>query len=301
MPATFLINDPRWTWREWLKTELGSRPLVCLNVADADHGPPGRVFLMREGKVRDWRLVGSVYANRNPVDLVSGAQSLIAQAGGDCVVLGFEMHEAPVIRQMAIAVAEAAEASEILAPTGSSFVHDSWPSLVFQIEVAEALPEAAKLAQRRARWLEMLESCSEHSVSLDKVGVYGVRLGGGTRLQGHPYADLGTYVEKYGSTMLVVTESEPWEDLVTEAMNLAHVRNVVFVSPNAYNGLVCSFVRGTGEDFGIGVIKQVDFELRELTVLNTAVAPAPLRMVRIGSIRIDLDGKELGETKPWAV
>lgn len=301
MATTFLINDPRWTWREWLKTSLGDRPLVSLNVADADHGPPGRVFLMRGGKVRSWRLVGSVYANRNPVDLVAGAQTLISQAGNGCVVLGFETHESPILRQMALAIAETSGFDEILAPTGSVFVHDPWPISVAQIDIPEALPDAAKLAQRRARWLEMLESCSEHTISLDKVGVYGVRFGSGTRLHGHPFSDIGPYVEKYGSTMLVVTDSEPREDLLAEATNLAHVRNIAFVSPTSYNGLICSFVRGNGEDFGIGMIKSIDFETREIAVLNTAVAPAPLRMIRVGSIRIDADGKELGETKPWAV
>lgn len=301
MKATFLINDPKWTWREWLKTELRDRPFVCLDVSDADHGPAGRVFLMRDGKVRSWRLVGSVYSNRNPVDLLAGGMRLLAEAGPDPVVLGFQMHESPVLRQMALAVAESLGSGEALAPTGSPFVHDQWPVGVTQVSLPESLPEAARLAQRRARWLEMLEAGTEHIVSLDKVGVYGARLGSGSRMHGHPFTDLGPYVERYGNTLLVVTEGSPNEDLLNEAGNLAHTRNVAFVSPRAYDGTLCSFVRGTGEDFGIGIVKAIDFETREMTVINTAVAPAPVRMVRIGSIRIDLDGKETGETKPWAV
>lgn len=301
MPATFLINDPKWTWREWLKTHLGERPFLCLDVSDADHGPAGRVYLLREGKVRSWRLVGSVYSNRNPVDLLAGGLRMLSEAGPDVVVLGFQMRESPVLRQMSLALAECLGGGVALAPTGSSFVHDVWPFEVSQVTLPEALPDAALLAQRRARWLDMLEQATEHAVSLDKVGVYGTRIGCGTRLHGSPFSELGVYVERYGSTLLVVSDHEPADDLLQEAGNLAHTRHVSLVSPYSFDGLLCSFVRGSGEDFGIGVIKGIDFEAREMTVMNTAVAPAPVRMVRIGSVRIDMDGKESGETKPWAV
>ncbi len=300
MPATLLVTDPRWTWRDWLKQNLADRDYVCLDVADADHGPAGRVFLLRNGKVRDWRLVGSVYANRNPVDLLVSAQRLISEAENP-VISTFEMRESPVLRQMALAIAEVAGASEILVPEGSSFVHEPWPVAATPTQIKEDLPSAAVLAHRRSRWLEMLESCSRHTLELDHIGLYGVRLGSGRRLHGAPFDSLGLQVEVYGQTLLVVTDHEPGEDAASDALNLAHATKLHLVSPEAYNGLVCSFVRGDGEDFGIGVVEQIDFEKRTASFLNTAVAPAPVRLVRIGSTRIDDTGKETGETKPWAV
>jgi polynucleotide 5'-kinase involved in rRNA processing len=147
----------------------------------------------------------------------------------------------------------------------------------------------------------MLEGCSEHVLELDHIGIHGVRLGCGQRLHGAPFDELGTHVEVYGSTLLVVTDHDLDEQTAGEALNLAHATKLHLVSPTAYDGLVSSFVRGTGEDFGIGVVKGIDFLERKATFLNNAVAPAPVKSVRIGSLRIDETGKETGETKPWAV
>ena len=301
MPATLLVADPKWTWRDWLKSDLADRDFVCLDLSDADHGPPGRVFVLQKGKVRAWRLVGSVHAQRNPTDLLVGALDMLSHAGRDPVVLTFQMRETPVLRQMALALAEAVKPAEILVPEGSAFLHEPWPVATQTVTIETALPENARAAQRRARWLEMLESCVEHEVELDHVGLMGVRLGSGRRLHGAPFDELGVRVESYGSTLLVVSEKQIDEVVAGEALNLAHATNLALVAPTAYDGLLCSFVRGTGEDFGIGVIKSIDFASRTAAVLNTAVAPAPVRALRIGSLRIDSTGKETGETRPWAV
>jgi polynucleotide 5'-kinase involved in rRNA processing len=128
-----------------------------------------------------------------------------------------------------------------------------------------------------------------------------VRLGSGQRLHGSPFDSLGSHVELYGQTLLVVGDQVPDDRSAGEALNLAHASKLHLVSPRSYDNLVCSFVRGTGEDFGIGVIREIDFVERRAVVFNTAVAPAPVRNVRVGSLRIDATGKETGETKPWAV
>lgn len=296
-----LVADPRWSWRTWLKDNLGQRDLVCLDVSNADFGPPARVFLLREGKVRDWRFVGSVYPQRNPVDLLIGASDLVGKAAEDAVVLSFEVHEMPLHRQMLLALSEGAMIKEVLVPEGSQLLHEPWLIESEQVCLPEALPESAQTAQRRSRWLEMFEGCSEHVLELDHIGLHGVRLGSGKRLHGTPFDDLGVHVEVYGSTLFVVTDHDVDEQTAGDALNLAHATKLSLVSPATYEGLLCSFVRGSGEDFGIGVVQSIDFQERKATFFNNAVAPAPVRSVRIGSLRIDETGKETGETKPWAV
>ncbi|MCH7944446.1 MAG: hypothetical protein IIC73_00290 [Armatimonadetes bacterium] len=301
MDATLLIADPRWTWREWLKENLDGRDLVCLDVSDADHGPPGRVFLMREGKVRSWRFVGTVVAARNPVDVLAGGLRLAREASDDAVVLSFDVGDSPLLRQMALALAESVGAASVLIPSGSGLESEPWPVNPEWTELAEALPETVRIAQRRSRWLEVIEACDEHTLQLDEVGLYGVRLGSGERLTDPPFDKLGLHVEVCGPVLHVVSDEEPDETLVAEALNLSHASRLNLVSPNSYDGLVCSFVRGGGEDFGIGVVRSIDFEARRASFLSTAVAPAPVTAVRIGAVRIDETGKELGEARPWTV
>lgn len=301
MAKTLLIADPKWTWREWLKENLGSRDFVCLDVSDADHGPAARVFFMQKGKVRKWRLVGTVASMRNPVDLLAGAYDMLGSCSDDAVVLSFEIRRTPVLRQMGLALAETIGVSEVVVPEGSELIGEPWVVAPWAVDLGEELPETAMVAQRRSRWLEMLEGCDEHEISLDDVGLYGARLGSGERLKGSPFDELGEHVEVCGSVLHVVSDKEPDESLVGDAMNLSHATRLNIVSADEYNGLICSFVREVGEDFGIGVIKSIDFKSRKAVFLNNAVAPAPVKTVRIGAVRIDEKGKETGEVKPWTV
>ncbi len=301
MDATLLIADPRWTWREWLKDNLGARDLVCLDVADADHGPPARVFLMREGKVRSWRLAGTIAAARNPIDVLTSGLQFAREASEGAVVLSFAVGGSPLLRQMALALADSVGASSVLIPAGSGLEDEPWPVDPESTELADALPETVRTAQRRSRWLEVIEGCDEHVLQLDDIGLYGVRLGSGERLTEPPFDELGQHVEICGGVLHVVSDDEPDERLVGDALNLSHASRLNLVAPNAYDGLVCSFVRAGGEDFGIGVVKSFDFKDRKATFLSTAVAPAPVTAVRIGAVRIDETGKELGEVRPWTV
>jgi polynucleotide 5'-kinase involved in rRNA processing len=202
---------------------------------------------------------------------------------------------------MAMSLVETIDVSEVFIPEGSVFLHEPWPLVAGAVALPKSLPIAAQLAHRRARWLEMLEGCSEHRLSLDHLSLAGVRLGSGRRLRGAPFDEMGVHVEVYGQSLLVITDHEPDEQTIGDALNIAHASKLHLVAPDAYDSLTCSFVRGMGEDFGMGVVQSVDWEKREITVLNTAVAPAPVRCIRIGSTRIDDTGKETGETKPWAV
>src|SRR5690349_3934190 len=126
MPATLLVTDPGWTWRDWLKSNLLGRDYVCLDVADADHGPAGRTYLLQGDKVRAYGFVGSVFANRNPVDLLVSTDRILRHAT-DPIVACFELRESPVLRQMALALAESLNPERILVPNGSMFLHEPWP------------------------------------------------------------------------------------------------------------------------------------------------------------------------------
>jgi hypothetical protein len=65
--------------------------------------------------------------------------------------------------------------------------------------------------------------------------------------------------------------------------------------------LLCSFANQEGEDFGIGMIRGIDFVTGVAQVACTAVPPAPARILRIGGLRVDPNGNELGEARPWQV
>jgi polynucleotide 5'-kinase involved in rRNA processing len=98
---------------------------------------------------------------------------------------------------------------------------------------------------------------------------------------------------------MVVTRAEIEDKGVSRALDMSGSSKMHMVLADAYNGVLCSLTRQDGEDFAIGFVESIDWENLTMQVLSTAVPPAPVRIVRLGSIRIDRAGRELGEVAPW--
>lgn len=298
MPRTLLIGHPKYSWREWVKANTAMGDLVMLDPANTDFGAPCRVCLIRAGKVIAWRLTGVIDPQRNPLAWMNAAYFLLSQAEGSFTVLFPAMRLSPVLRQMMLGMAQNIRAERILVPSGSRFEHQPWPIGAEVEELPEAFPVMVQEAQRRARWLELLERSTEHEVDLSKVGIEGARMGSGWRLK---HADFSDWGEVSGGVLHVITDRELEEDEIARAMNLTHSNRLSMVRPETYEGLVCSFGRQKGEDFGMGIIQRFDPEQNVMTIQADAVAPAPVHLLRIGQERVDSNGRETGPVGLWAV
>jgi len=285
---TLLVSDHRFTWREWLRAQTCD--VVCLDPTDADHGPACRAFLLRAGKVRDWRLIGSVDPLRNPIGIFSAAWTHVAQAGQGAVVQLFAPKTSPVLRQLALAISQRVSAEQILVPLGSGLENMGWPIGAEVIELPAAFPAMVLESQRRARWLEMLEASEMHEIDLADVTIDGARLGSGTRID---LPDWAGWAERTGTVLHMVGEGDLSDGQAARYLDQVHASRISFVSPAEYEGLVCSFSSQEGEDFGIGVVEKFVPERRLMRIRCTAVAPAPVRLLRIGTLRIDSSGREL--------
>jgi polynucleotide 5'-kinase involved in rRNA processing len=174
--------------------------------------------------------------------------------------------------------------------------------LPFSVYWVEGLPASAtshaQAAKRRGRWIECLESCETHSLNLAEVKIEGTRLGSGV-----PTPNLGGgihYAESCGGTLLLAARDALDDHAVAEALDTAHARRAVVVNPSHYIGLVCSFAKEDGTDFGIGRLTDIDFASQVLTCRTTAVAPAKVPVLKLGGMRIDETGRELPAPVPWS-
>lgn len=296
MGRTLLVGHSGSTWRERLKDS--TRDWVCLDPRDADHGPPGRVFWLSGGKVKSWRLIGSVDVSRNPVGYVSAAFDLLGKAPGDSVVSLFPVRQTPLYKQLALEIAQIVSPEEIIVPTGSGLFELGWPVGAAEQDSDPGFPQLVLEAQRRARWLEMFENSVEHEVDLRNVSVLGSRLGSGQTVSIKGW--LG-WAELTGNVLHLVGDQDPTENEVSAMLDLVHANRLSLVSPKAYQGLLCSFSSQTGEDFGIGTIEEFLPERGLLRILCTAVAPAPVRILRLGTLKLDKSGREVIDVKPWSL
>lgn len=292
MPRTLLVGHRGFNWHPWLK-DVDSDVLVA-DPRDANHGPPGRVTLARAGRNLEWAFVGTLDPARNPIRLLA-ASSQMAQRD-DIHVQMFAVENSPVCRQLARALAETVSPDRILVPAGSGLHLLGWPIGPEEAEIPESLPALVLEAQRRARWLEFVESATEHAVDLNVVAVDGARLGSGDRV--HLPGWTG-WAEVTSHTLHLVGDEPPVEAKNLSWLDMTHTSKVSHLTPAAYEGLVCALSHSDGEDFGLGIVQRFDPVRGLLTVLSNAVAPAPVRLLRLGSLRVEPSGRELGESKPW--
>jgi hypothetical protein len=254
--------------------------------------------VLAEGRVRRWTLIGTVDPLRNPVAVLNAAWQLSVSAPPEATALLFNVRSTPVLRQLALAIAQSVVPDRILVPRGSGLERLGWPVGAEETEVAEAFPHVVIEAQRRARWLETAEQSEEHDVDLTKVTVDGARLGSGVRVELPGWAG---WSEVSGGVLHLVGEREVTEEEAGQYLDQAHAARVSVVTPASYNGLVCSFASQEGEDFGIGFVREFLPERRLMKVRCTAVAPAPVRILRLGALRVDDTGRELGDVRAWTV
>lgn len=302
--STFLVASSRATWREWLKANRQGRDLLVLDPQDAEHGTPARLCLVRGEKTVAWRFVGCLEPSRDPLAILAGALQLAGESGDDALVLLFEARRSPVVRQLALSIAQNLLPKEILVAEGEPFEGYGWPVGPRAVALDPAFPPLVQAAQRRARWIELLERTEAHDIAMDSVSLQGTRLGSGLPISAAELvkADLSRvlHAESFGSRLFLVADGDLEESEVARALDLAHASTATIVEPSGYEGRLCSFADQEGRDFGMGVVESIDFSRGLIRARCDAVPPAPVRILRLGALRLDESGRELGEAGPWS-
>ena len=296
MPGTLLIGNPGSSWREWLKAHRGGRDLLCLDPADAIQGVPGRICLFRDSRPLFERFYGSLDPQRYPHVILAALAEGLRLMEGEGLVQSFAYRPTPVLRHLLVIAAQLMQPEAILVASGTSLDLNGFPVGPATIELDAAFPKVVHDAQRKAQWIRLLEHCTPHTFPLKSVAFEGSRLGSGLALDAKS-------LEKFGlhDALFVVIDRELEDHRFARALDLTHTTRLHLANPRVYENLFCSFARQSGEDFGVGFVSRIDWESGQITVLNDAVPPAPVRILRLGAIRVDPKGRELDEVSPWQV
>lgn len=304
MGRTLLIGSSRTTWREWLKRNREDRDLLCLDPADPHQGIPGRLSLFRDDHPLYTRLYGSLDPLRSPHLLVAAAAEGLERMGSDGIVQFFTYRPSPLVRQTTRLIAGLVRPERILV-AGEDVDMRGLEGEIETVLIEEALPATVRHAQRKAQWMRMFEECEQHELDMREVAIEGVRLGSGRILspEERERAALrdALYVERCGAGLLVVSPTEPSEGQVSRALDVTGATRAFLVEPDAYDHLICAFARPNGEEIGMGTLLRIDWENHRMHLLNTAVAPTVVATLRLGSLRVLPDGREIGETRPGQV
>lgn len=301
---TLLIGNPGATWRPWLKEFRGKQDLVCLDPADSSHPRPAQLTLFRGERPSEWRFYGSVDGFRLPHLLVAAATKLVCLAETDVVIQAPAYRPGPVARHTLVVLAEALRPDRIVIANSCDIADDGFYVGPDRVDLEAGFPVMVESAQRKAKWLGFLDSATGQELFLDRISIEGARLGSGRALG---RSDLeralpgAVHAEVCGSTLFVIAD-QPLEDSdAARALDTYHASRLQIASPSDYRDLVCALARGSGDDFGFGIIENIDFQRRVVTFASDAIPPAPATILRLGSLRVDSKGNERGDVKPWTV
>lgn len=300
---TLLIGNPQTSWREWLREHRGDADLLCLDPGEPTS--PARFVLWRANRPVYSRFYGSLDPQRAPHALVAALAQALPRAGHDLTVQLFAYRPTPLMRQTVQLAAQVLQPTEILVAKGTLLHRAGFAGACAEVELESVLPPAVQAAQRKAQWMKLLEEAAPHEVDLNAVAVEGARYGSGEALGPETRARIGLesarHAEKTGNTLFVVADEELDERDIARALDDTHCTKAQLAHPSLFENLLCSFARQTGEDFGLGLVQSIDWPSRTARILCTAVPPAPVRILRLGSLRIDREGNELGEVRSWQV
>jgi hypothetical protein len=303
MPRTMLVGAQTGVWREWLRSPQAPAAHLCLDPASCEHGPAARLTLTQGERTLGWRFFGHLGARRAPHSLFAGLEALLEKAPEDVAVELPPHRPNPLGVHLSRLLAERIRPDRILFDPRANLNERGWPAPLQEGPAGEAPPPAVEVGRRKARWLQMLEECEAHEVDLRQTPLIGLRLGTGEAIPPENLRKWGFEAARHAEwaerSLLVVTDEDPDELPVTRALDATHTERAHIVSTRTYENLLCSFARETGEDFGMGRIERVDFERFVAEVYCTAVPPAPLATLRVGWLRVDRDGQEQGELRPW--
>ncbi|MCW5942714.1 MAG: hypothetical protein KIS66_10810 [Fimbriimonadaceae bacterium] len=302
---TLLIGSPGVSWRETIRDEFGDHDFLCLDPAQPDFSSVARIVLWRDGKVRAWRFFGSLDLARFPHVALEGLVRLLRESDRDVAVLCPAYRPGPVLRHLLSLIAWTACPGRILIADGTPIGPTGWPVGPETVYPAEAYPDLVQAAQRRATWLRILERCEDHTLDFSSLAFEGSRLGTGRRVERSALSRSGLpetlYAEICGPTLFLVGPEELDESALSRGLDHFGCTKAHIVRPADYTDLVCSFARDSGQDFGFGFVQELDPATGVVRVRCTAVAPAPVRVLRLGALRVSEAGRELGETRPWQV
>jgi hypothetical protein len=303
MARTLLIGGPNVSWKAWERENLREDDLLVLDPGDATYGP-ATIFRLMRGERPLWtRLYGSLDPRRAPHVTVAALAEGIARADENLTVRLFPYRNTPMIRQTVTLVASVLRPDRIVVAEGTDLNLNGFPTGPETPALEPAFPPMVQDAMRKAQWMKLLESCSMHEIDLRTAVLEGTRLGGGRRLSPDEIARAGlsaVHAEIVGRNLFIVSDDVP-EGRLARALDVTHCTKAVIAAPSAYEGLVLAFVRPNGEEIGHGRVVRIDWEAGIIHAACSAIAPVPVGIIRVGSLRLDAKGGERGEARPWEV
>ncbi len=164
---------------------------------------------------------------------------------------------------------------------------------------------AARRTFREERFREYFASASRHDLASKGLRFSRLWLGTGRRVSQEDMTVLGVslqtmplYAEAAGEEGLVFVRGAYSRAALYQVRNALQVSDVHVIDVEQLRGTLLGLHDHDGDFLGLGILQDFDPEGGRLQVLSPFQDSGRIRMVAFGSLRLEVNGKELGES-PW--
>jgi polynucleotide 5'-hydroxyl-kinase GRC3/NOL9 len=333
------VDSGKTTWvRGAAQALAGAGRLVAVvdcDLGQGEIGPPATVGVALAAPGAAWDVlrelpplaayfVGSTSPSRHTLDVCVGAVQMariVKKSRPDIVLIdtdgmvgganarAFKRRLAELLLpRVVLALARGPELGPLLTAFQGMDAPDVW-----QVPAAAETGRktaAARTTRRAARFLSALQGARSVTVSLDDVALPGTWLGTGAPMAHHLLHFLAQSLERPvlhaerlpGGGLYVVVNGERWDTggLAAVESHFA-TRSVSVVAAQKFARLLVGLVSASGALLGLGLIERIDFARRTLTLLTPCRKPGAVAQVWLGGLKLEPDGREVGEVKPGEV
>ncbi len=166
---------------------------------------------------------------------------------------------------------------------------------------------AVRTARRTARFQAALDGAREVTLYLDNAALLGTQYGTGRPLSRPEQQFVAQslrvpvlHAERLeGGALYIVAKGERWDTAALGSIEgYFRTSQVTIVPAKRFAGLLCGLIDTGGALLSIGLIRRVDFERQELTLLTPCRRPAAVAQLWLGTLRLRPDGTELAALRP---
>lgn len=151
-----------------------------------------------------------------------------------------------------------------------------------------------------------LENGKEITLNFDQVSLKYTLLGSGTKVKQEKFEEikrilgcLPLYIEESADILYIVLpdgEVRINKELAEYLENHFGKTEVYFTQKSDFENVLVAFQDKYNEPIGIGIIKKIDFEKREIT-FYTPIDKEKIQSIQFGLLKVSQDGEEIGYTK----
>jgi len=304
--------------------------IVDCDLGQSEIGPPATIGAALATPEQPWRslrdltpiagyFVGATSPSRHILEVCTGAVQMariIRKRRPDLILIdtdgfitgqaanSYKHHLAELLLPQAIV---ALSRGEELKPILRAFTSRDTPQIC-RISVTDAVKRkttTTRTTRRMARFQAALQNSQPLTFSLDAITLLGTTLGLGTPLPHHLQQFLSQalrrhvlHAEQSVHGLYVITHGEGWDPSgIASVESHFATHSVTIVAAQKFAHLLVGLSEQNGALLGLGRIERIDFARRTLIVHSPCRKPRAVTQITLGSLRLNADGKQLGEVR----